>query len=223
MHALIQKIEEKYRKPKIVDVRSGDTVRVHQRIQEGGKTRTQIFEGLVIRTRRMGSLNASMLVRRITSGVGVEKGYLLHSPNIEKIEITRRAKVRRNYLSYMRQRGGKSARLSGVDFDRGKANEAVERAEPEVPEDTSKTAKEAEKALTEEAKPEPKAEELMKETKPEEKAAKAEETQTREPVETAEKEEPARESKDETKSEDKAQAKKAKAEAFRQSQADKKK
>ncbi len=146
MFSLIQKVEEKYKKPQLVDVRSGDTVRVHQRIVEGSKTRTQVFEGLVIRKRRMGSLNASILVRRIASGVGVEKGFMLHSPNVEKVEVVRRANVRRNYLSYMRQRGGKAARLASVDFDKSKVNQANE---PLVPTDTTKEAKEAEKALDE--------------------------------------------------------------------------
>ena len=91
---------------------------MHQTIKEGAKQRTQIFEGVVIRTDRMNSLSASVTVRRIASGVGVEKSFLLHSPNVSKIEIMRRAKVRRNYLSYLRQRRGKSARLTEQGFDK---------------------------------------------------------------------------------------------------------
>ncbi len=116
-------IQAKYLKPKVVDVQSGDTVKVHQRIREGNKTRVQVFEGMVIRTKRTGSLTSSITVRRIASGVGVEKSYLLHSPLIEKVEVVKRSKVRRNFLSYMRNRSGKSARLSGVDFDREKVND----------------------------------------------------------------------------------------------------
>ena len=143
MFSTVQKISAKYLKPKVVDVRSGDTVRVHQRITEGSKQRVQVFEGLVIRTSKLNSISASILVRRISSGVGVEKSFLLHSPLIEKIEVTKRSKVRRNYLSYMRTRSGKSARMTGVDFDKDTVNDVS------VPEDKTKAAKEAEAALAE--------------------------------------------------------------------------
>lgn len=122
MQSVIDKINAKYRKHQVVDVRSGDTVKVHQKIREGNKERVQIFEGLVIRTDRKNSHTSSITVRRIASGVGVEKSYLLHSPLVLKIEVTKRSKVRRNYLSYMRQRTGKAARLSGVDFDKKAVN-----------------------------------------------------------------------------------------------------
>lgn len=118
MQSLIQKVEEKYKKSQVVDVRSGDSVRVHQKIKEAGKERVQIFEGMVIRTDRKNSLTSSITVRRIASGIGVEKSYILHSPNVLKVEVTKRSKVRRNYLSYIRQRTGKSTRLTGVDFDK---------------------------------------------------------------------------------------------------------
>jgi large subunit ribosomal protein L19 len=130
MQSVIQKIEAKHKKSAVVDVRSGDTVRVHQKIVEGGKERVQIFEGLIIRIDRKNSLTSSFTVRRIASGIGVEKTYLIHSPNVLKVEITKRSKVRRNYLSYMRNLTGKSARLSGVDFDR----EAVNAVHDEVAE-----------------------------------------------------------------------------------------
>src|SRR5690606_20677179 len=115
---LIQKVAESQKKSAVVDVRSGDTVRVHQRIKEGNKERIQVFEGVVIRTDRKASHTARIVVRRVTSGVGVEKSFLLHSPLVDKIEVVRRAKVRRNYLSYLRNRSGKSARLKAVNFDR---------------------------------------------------------------------------------------------------------
>src|SRR6185369_8616576 len=108
MPNLIQAVEAKYKKNVVVDVKSGDTVKVHQKIREGAKERIQIFEGLVIRTDRKGSLTSSITVRRISSGVGVEKSYMLHSPLVMKIEVTKRSKVRRNYLTYMRARSGKS-------------------------------------------------------------------------------------------------------------------
>lgn len=117
MESLIQQINQKFNKPQVVDVRSGDTVKVHQKIREGSKERVQIFQGLVIRTDRKGSHTSRITVRRISSGVGVEKSFMLHSPLVVKIEVTKRSKVRRNYLTYMRQRTGKSARLAGRDFD----------------------------------------------------------------------------------------------------------
>jgi len=122
MQSVVQKIEEKYKKHAVVDVKSGDTVRVHQKIREGNKERVQIFQGLVIRTDRKDSHTSRITVRRISSGIGVEKSFLLHSPLVLKIEVTKRSKVRRNYLSYMRKLTGKAARLTGVDFDREAVN-----------------------------------------------------------------------------------------------------
>lgn len=121
--ALIQKVNDEQKKAAVVDVRSGDTVRVHQKIKEGAKERIQIFEGVVIRTDNKKSHTSRITVRKITSGVGVEKGFLLHSPLVEKVEIVRRAKVRRNYLSFLRSRSGKSARLSAQNFDREGVND----------------------------------------------------------------------------------------------------
>ena len=120
---LIKKVNDAQKKPNVVDVRSGDTVRVHQKIKEGAKERIQVFEGVVIRTDRKKSHTARITVRKIASGVGVEKGFMIHSPLVEKIEVVRRAKVRRNFLSYLRDRGGKSARLKGVNFDRETVND----------------------------------------------------------------------------------------------------
>ncbi len=86
MSNIIKSIEDKFKKP-VIDVRPSDTVRVNQRIQEGTKTRVQMFEGLVIRVTRKNSLSYRILVRNVASGVGVEKSFLLHAPNIEKVEI----------------------------------------------------------------------------------------------------------------------------------------
>ena len=163
MQSVIQKIEEKYKKGQVVDVCSGDTVKVHQKIREGSKERVQIFEGIVIRASRKGSLSSTITVRRIASGVGVEKTYLLHSPLVLKIEVTKRSKVRRNYLTYMRERTGKSARLTGVAFDRDAVNvihdEKAEAEEEKLHEQVAKeaeikAAKEAEAKAKEEAKAE---------------------------------------------------------------------
>ena len=122
MYALIKQVESKFLKKQVVDVRSGDTVKVYQRIKEGSKERTQMFEGLVIRTDRKDSMTSTITVRRVASGVGVEKSFLLHSPLVEKVEVTKRSKVRRKYLTYMRERSGKGARLAAVDFDKAIVN-----------------------------------------------------------------------------------------------------
>jgi len=92
-------------------LRPGDLVRVHIRIFEGGKERTQVFQGTVMRLRK-GGANANFTVRRIAShGVGVERTFLLHSPRIAKIEVLRHSHVRRAQLYYLRGRKGKAARL----------------------------------------------------------------------------------------------------------------
>lgn len=130
--ALIKKVNDEQKKASVVDARSGDTVRVHQKIKEGNKERIQIFEGVVIRTDRKSSHTSRITVRKIASGVGVEKSFLLHSPLVEKIEIVRRAKVRRNFLSYLRNRSGKSARLTAVSFDREGVNKVEEQKKAEA-------------------------------------------------------------------------------------------
>lgn len=119
---LIQKVNNEQKKAQVVDVRSGDTVKVYQKIKEGSKERIQMFEGVVIRTDNKGQHTSRITVRKVASGIGVEKSFLLHSPLVEKVEVVRRSKVRRNFLSYLRQRSGKSARLTSVQFDREAVN-----------------------------------------------------------------------------------------------------
>jgi len=128
--SILKQIGDAQKKKAVVDVRSGDTVKVTQKIKEGSKFRLQTFEGVVIRVDRKESHTARIVVRKVTSGVGVEKSYLIHSPLVEKIEITKRSKVRRNNLSYLRQRSGKSARLRGKDFDRTAVNDVKVEEEP---------------------------------------------------------------------------------------------
>lgn len=123
MQSIVNKFASQFKKSAVVDVQSGDTVKVHQKIREGAKERVQIFQGLVIRTDNRGSHTSRITVRRIASGIGVEKSFLLHSPLVVQVEVTKRSKVRRNYLTYMRQRTGKAARLTGLDFDRRAVNE----------------------------------------------------------------------------------------------------
>jgi large subunit ribosomal protein L19 len=157
MQSVIQDIEKSFKKSAVVDVRSGDTVRVHQKIREGSKERVQMFQGLVIRTDKKGGHLSRITVRRIASGVGVEKSFLMHSPLVLKVEVTKRSKVRRNYLSYMRERTGKAARLTGVAFDAQAVN-AIHDTKAE--EEEAKIA--AEKAEEAEAEAAKKAEEAAK-------------------------------------------------------------
>lgn len=162
MNSIIKEIENSFTKRQVVDVRSGDTVKVHQKVKEGSKERIQIFEGLVIRTDRKDSLTSTITVRRIASGVGVEKSFLLHSPTVTKVEVVKRSKVRRNYLSYMRKRSGKSARLAAVDFDKSAVNDihdvAAEAEEAKLHEEAQKQHdEEAAKKAAEDAKLEEKA------------------------------------------------------------------
>ncbi len=107
---IIDKINSENAKQDIVDFRIGDIVKVHGRIQEGGKERIQIFPGTVI-ARDGGGATETFTVRRISHGVGVEKVFPVHSPNVVKIEIDRSSHVRRAKLYYLRNRMGKKARL----------------------------------------------------------------------------------------------------------------
>lgn len=112
MSELLTKISASYVKPTYTEVKVGDTVRVYTRIKEGEKTRTQYFEGLVIRRRGGIGTSATFTVRRIASGVGVERTFPVHSPLIERVQIQRAAKVRRATLYTMRGLTGKAARLT---------------------------------------------------------------------------------------------------------------
>ena len=96
--------------PKIQEFGPGDTVKVNVRIVEGNRERLQAFQGVIIR-KREGGPASSFTVRRIASGIGVERSFLFHSPNVESVEVVRRGRVRRAYLSYLRGRSGKAARI----------------------------------------------------------------------------------------------------------------
>jgi large subunit ribosomal protein L19 len=110
MHPLIQAIEKAQLKESVPEFGPGDTVRVHVRVVEGGKERVQVFEGTVL-GRKEGASRASFLVRKISNGYGVERSFLIHSPRIDKIEVTRRGLVRRAKLYYLRKKVGKAARI----------------------------------------------------------------------------------------------------------------
>ena len=106
---IIKSIEHEQMKNKIPDLRVGNTVKVHVRVKEGNRERIQIFEGTIIKVQG-GGINKTFTVRRIASGVGVEKTFLIHSPAVEKVEVTRVGKARRAKLFYLRDRVGKSAK-----------------------------------------------------------------------------------------------------------------
>lgn len=114
MH-IIEQIDRENMRHDIPDFRAGDTVGVHVRIIEGNKERVQIFKGVVIR-RRKGTMGASVTVRKISHGIGVEKTFPVHSPRIEKIEVMSRGKVRRARLYYLRELRGKAARIKEKGF-----------------------------------------------------------------------------------------------------------
>ncbi len=107
---LVETLSKQYMKESLPDIRIGDTVRVHVRIKEGNRERIQVFEGTII-ARKHGGISETITVRRISYGIGVEKVFPLHSPNVDHIELVRRSKVRRAKLYYLRGRVGKSAKV----------------------------------------------------------------------------------------------------------------
>lgn len=107
----LQDVERQYlRQDAVPEFRPGDTVRVHVRVVEGDKSRIQVFQGIVI-GRRGGATRETFTVRKISGGVGVERIFPLHSPNVDRIEVVRRGKVRRGKLYYLRALRGKKARI----------------------------------------------------------------------------------------------------------------
>ncbi|WP_037919718.1 50S ribosomal protein L19 [Sulfurihydrogenibium subterraneum] len=110
MHHLIREVEERYLPKDIPQFRPGDTVRLHLKVKEGEKERTQIFEGLVIRVRGSG-LGKTFTVRKVSYGVGMERIFPIACPSIQKIEVVKRGIVRRAKLYYIRNLKGKSARI----------------------------------------------------------------------------------------------------------------
>ena len=174
---IIKSIEHEQMKNKIPELRVGNTVKVHVRVKEGNRERIQVFEGTIIKVQG-GGINQTFTVRRIASGVGVEKTFLVHSPAVEKVEVTRVGKARRAKLFYLRDRVGKSAKTKELIGARIEDKEIIIKGEEAPVEEAVKT----EETATEVVKEEP---------------AKAEETSEKEtvevketPVEEAVKEEP---------------------------------
>ncbi|HCV4143506.1 TPA: 50S ribosomal protein L19 [Staphylococcus aureus] len=112
-HKLIEAVTKSQLRTDLPSFRPGDTLRVHVRIIEGARERIQVFEGIVIK-RRGGGVSETFTVRKISSGVGVERTFPLHTPKIEKIEVKRRGKVRRAKLYYLRSLRGKAARIQEI-------------------------------------------------------------------------------------------------------------
>ena len=110
MNEIIKNIEAAQMKAEVPQFKVGDTVRVHGKIKEGNRERIQIFEGVVLK-KQGGSNRETFTVRKNSNGIGVEKTWPLHSPNVEKVEVIRRGKVRRAKLNYLRQRVGKAAKV----------------------------------------------------------------------------------------------------------------
>ncbi len=110
MNDIIRSIEAGQLKNEVTEFRVGDTVKVYAKVKEGNRERTQVFEGIVLK-RQNGGARETFTVRKSSNGIGVEKTWPLHSPNVEKIEVIRFGKVRRAKLNYLRQRSGKSAKV----------------------------------------------------------------------------------------------------------------
>ena len=110
MNEIIKNIEAAQMKAEVPEFRVGDTVRVHGKIKEGNRERVQVFEGVVLK-KQGGSNRETFTVRKSSNGIGVEKTWPLHSPNVEKVEVIRHGKVRRAKLNYLRQRVGKAAKV----------------------------------------------------------------------------------------------------------------
>ncbi len=110
MNDIIKNIEAAQLKAEVPEFRVGDTVRVHALIKEGNRERIQIFEGTVLK-RQGGGSRETFTVRKTSNGIGVEKTWPVHSPNVEKVEVVRRGKVRRAKLNYLRDRVGKKAKV----------------------------------------------------------------------------------------------------------------
>ncbi len=187
MHPIIAKLQSKDLK-KVPEVKTGFTVRVSQRVTEGAKERIQNFEGLVIKVGHGAGVEKTFTVRKIVEGIGVEKVFPFHSPTITKIHVVKKAKVRREKLYYMRDRFGKSARLSEkqvTDEERAAEEVKMEALYAEAVKEQEKAEKEGVKAekvevITQDEAPEMKQEaqeaqeEAVAEVKPESEPAMAE-------------------------------------------------
>ena len=127
MEKIIETFTQQSKKQDLADIRPGDTVRVHQKYRDKDKDKIQIFEGMVICRKHGNEIGATITVRKIASGVGVEKLFPLHSPIVDKIEIVRKSLVRRSKLYYLRDAKGKKSRLKQIEI---KAKKEVKKEIP---------------------------------------------------------------------------------------------
>lgn len=137
INPLISLVESKHLKKNVPTLRPGDVVRVHQRIIEAGKERIQVFEGLVISVSGSRGIDGSFTVRRIASGVGVERVYPLHSPKVAKIERVKASKVRQAKLYYIRELTGRKARLKADNYETESWEEGLAVEEPVMEEEVA--------------------------------------------------------------------------------------
>ena len=144
MVTLLEKFNNEQLK-KLPDLNPGDTIKVHQKIKEGDKERIQIFEGIIIARKHGKGVSATITVRKVIEGIGVERVFPVNSPMIEKIEVVRQAKVRRAKLYYLKEAKGKKAKLKKKDFVAAIADAASKEAslapegrEPKEPAQTAK-------------------------------------------------------------------------------------
>lgn len=145
---LLHDFANKHTKDSVPELQPGQIVKVHQKIKEGNKTRIQVFQGTVIAVNSGHGVNSTFTVRKMASGVGVEKVFPIHSPNIVEIEVTRSQKVRRAKLNYLRDRSGKALRLKEIKKEVGTKEFSKPQKEAPKAEETK------EEAVVEEAKAE---------------------------------------------------------------------
>ena len=150
MNTKVQKFNTEHFAKNLPDIHPGSTVKVHQKIKEGDKERIQIFEGVIIAAKHGKGISATITVRKVVEGVGVERVFPIHSPAISKIEVVKSAKVRRAKLYYLREAKGKKAKLKKKDFaiaiaeEKAPETEMAEETTPAVsPETTQPTTPEA--------------------------------------------------------------------------------
>lgn len=147
---MLERVRQSLKSDHVPTMKIGDTVRVHVKIVEGERKRVQVFEGILIAQR--GSLNTeTFTVRKISHGVGVERIFPVHSPNIEKVEVVRHGRVRRAKLYYLRDKKGKEAKVKEREFRRedkslSQVKPSVEQEEPTEPEETEALDSEEEKS-----------------------------------------------------------------------------
>jgi large subunit ribosomal protein L19 len=140
MNTKLKNFNKAQLKKKSPDIRPGDTVKVYLKIKERGKERTQVFKGLVLAKKHGKGISSTITVRKVVSGIGVERIFPIHSPIIEKIEILKRGKVRRAKLYYLRKAKGRKARLKRVDLKKAVTEEKPTKEEsPEEKSEKKKT------------------------------------------------------------------------------------